>query len=465
MHRAIAAAFAYAGIDERARIRIGRQPPLAPTPQFGGAILIVDDRRHTRRIAHPALDRVHLVAVVDGRTRSEICVGRIGIGLVRDDGNCRDTFRVDLPAQRIDPHLARYFLPARHRDRIVGEDLVGDVDPGCDRRSNGEQARVIVGPVPQVLEDMIGAGEGRNADPGRAFAAHLEQGRRVPLGQEGGHPVATDTAEGDTAIGHFGRPVVRAACTEARHSGQCGRRQSRRRAFRLQTIQRRAEAVISGQSDESRSDRPRRDERGRLADRRDQRRPVRACLASQQRRICAVDEQAGDLVLDHRAFFLDHQDFPMTLGKLAKRFRLQRPGHRHLEHRDTQFPAPRSIQAEVLERLHDVEIGLAAGHDAQRAGWRRNRLSIEPVDPDIFEQGGNALIVLAIFRFEGRDAPTRGQSLAIPVGNGDRWPVRVDIDRCAAFDDIGNAFHPDPAARMARHGEAVQAEIEIILHR
>src|SRR5690349_23701128 len=60
-------------------------------------------------------------------------------------------------------------LAAGHRHRVVEENLVGHVDLGGGRGADGEQARVVVGAVAEVREDVLLAGERRLADPGRAL--------------------------------------------------------------------------------------------------------------------------------------------------------------------------------------------------------------------------------------------------------------------------------------------------------
>jgi hypothetical protein len=46
-------------------------------------------------------------------------------------------------------------LAAGHRDRVVEQDLVGDVDAGRDRLRGSPAARVEVGAVAEVLEDVL----------------------------------------------------------------------------------------------------------------------------------------------------------------------------------------------------------------------------------------------------------------------------------------------------------------------
>ena len=123
-------------------------------------------------------------------------------------------------------------LAAGHRDRVVVEDLVGDVDAGRDRGADGEAAGVVVGAVAEVLEDVAAGRERRLADPVGALAAHLG----VALGRavhELRHVVAADAGIGARAFGHDGRGVVRAAGAEV------GRAARRCRGSRASTASRR----------------------------------------------------------------------------------------------------------------------------------------------------------------------------------------------------------------------------------
>ena len=42
--------------------------------------------------------------------------------------------------------------------------------------------------------------------------------------------------------------------------------------------------------------------------------------------------------------------------------------------------------------------------------------------------------------------------------------MRVDADRSAGFDDVGNALERDPATRVTAHREAMQAVVDVLLH-
>ncbi len=64
-------------------------------------------------------------------------------------------------------------LAAGHRDGVVEQDLVGDVDAGRGRGADRQIAGMVVGAVAEILEHVAALRERRLADPVRALAAHL----------------------------------------------------------------------------------------------------------------------------------------------------------------------------------------------------------------------------------------------------------------------------------------------------
>ena len=64
-------------------------------------------------------------------------------------------------------------LAAGHRGVRVDQQLEGDVDVGGRAVADRQAAGVGVGAVAHVLEDVVGVGERRHADPLRAFGAHV----------------------------------------------------------------------------------------------------------------------------------------------------------------------------------------------------------------------------------------------------------------------------------------------------
>ncbi len=150
---------------------------LAAAALFGGAGLVVDDDRGAFDLAELALHRVQRVAVLDRRCRSGMPVTTsVFLRLVGHD----DDLHRALGAHALrDLHHAVAFGPlahllaAGHGDRVVVEDLVGDVHARGDALANRQNAAVEVGAVAQVGEHVLVVAERLLPDPGHALAAHL----------------------------------------------------------------------------------------------------------------------------------------------------------------------------------------------------------------------------------------------------------------------------------------------------
>ncbi len=219
---AIAAALADLRVDHHPRRRIVHQPALAPAPLLGGAGLIVDQHRGARHLAQLALDLVQLVAMADRDAGREAGIERIFVRLIGHDHDLDGPFSRDLAADLGHGQRAVHGLAAGHGDRIVVEDLEGDVDAGGDRGADRHDAGMVVGAIADVLEDMVALGERRLADPARPLAAHLGVDRVVAI-HPLRHVVAADAGPRDAARRHPGRGVVRAAGAEiGRAQGGCG---------------------------------------------------------------------------------------------------------------------------------------------------------------------------------------------------------------------------------------------------
>src|SRR5229473_3360622 len=72
-----------------------------------------------------------------------------------------------------------------------------------------------------------------------------------------------------------------------------------------------------------------------------------------------------DLVLDHLALFLHHQDLLQALGEAARALRLERPGHPDLVDPQADVARDALVDAQIRERLHHVAEGFAGGRDPQ----------------------------------------------------------------------------------------------------
>ena len=99
-------------------------------PKASGAMRTVLDPGAHR--VDPLAIGVELVAVVD-RDRVGEVAGRVLAGFVGDDDDLRDPFGGDLARDVLRRERAVERLAAGHRDGVVVEDLVGDVDARGDR--------------------------------------------------------------------------------------------------------------------------------------------------------------------------------------------------------------------------------------------------------------------------------------------------------------------------------------------
>ena len=159
---------------------------------------------------------------------------RIFVRVVGDERDALGAFRGDLPRDLVDGQVAFDRLSAGHRDGVVVEDLVGDVDAGRRRGADGERAGMAVGAVADILEDVVAGGERRLTDPVGALAAHLGEALGVAVHPQR-HVVAADARIGAAPLRHVGRGVVRAAGAEMRdpHADVLGRREDRLRVLEL----------------------------------------------------------------------------------------------------------------------------------------------------------------------------------------------------------------------------------------
>ena len=476
---AIAAALAHEVIDDDALCRIGKLAALATTPFFSRARLIVEKNRAAGRFAQLALYRVERVAMMDFDVAVEVSRW-IFVGLVRYDDDLRNAFGAALArdiARRKGPVDG---LPARHRDRVVVENLVGDVDLRGDRRADREDAAVVVRPIAQIREDVRLFGERRLADPRHAFAAHVRERRRLAIHPDC-HDMAADSRGRATAFRHIRRRVVRTAGAEIGQpsQGDAGLRECG--FFLIDEFN--AAANLFGRTrvqieslDPLGDDAG--DHRGRqLRVRRQQPIAVRAHpfallveLADDTRThvVAPVVELLLQLVFDDLALFLDDQNFGQAFGEMTHAFRLERPGHRDFEHANADLRGVGFGDAEIIERLPDIEVALAARHDAETRLRRIHDDAIQSIGAAVMQRGVDLVILHPRFGLEEAVGPanrhTVGRQRKI-VRHDDLHALGIDGYRCGAFDGIGHAFESHPAARVATHRPAVQPEIDDLLHR
>src|SRR5262249_9622090 len=211
--------FANQFVNDHAPVRIRISAALAPTALLGGTGLVIDQHRDAGNLRELRLYLVEVVTMMDREAFRPVLVAVVLAWLIGDNHDALGAFGGDLARNHRYVEAAIIGLAAGHRDRVVVEDLVGDVDARGDRSADRLVAGMVIGAVAGVLEPVGALGERRLADPIGALAAHLREARRRavhPLH----HVVAADAGVGARARRHHGRGVVRAAGAEVGNAGR-----------------------------------------------------------------------------------------------------------------------------------------------------------------------------------------------------------------------------------------------------
>ncbi|OPZ02233.1 MAG: hypothetical protein BWZ09_02581 [Alphaproteobacteria bacterium ADurb.BinA305] len=368
-------------------------------------------------------------------------------------------------------------LAAGHRHRVVVEHLVGDVHLRRHRGADGEDARVHVGAVAEVGEHVRGVGERRLADPGHALPAHLAEGLRVLGRQPGRHVVAADAGNRARALRHLGRGVVRAAGTVMRHALDGQARPGERGLLGLDEGEPRLDAVGGVEARDAAGDRARDHRRGELAGGGQQPVGVRQAplallveLADHARAhlVLPVIELFLQLVLEELALLLDHEDLVEAVGEAAHALGVERPHHADLVQAQADRRGGGLVDAEVVERLAHVEVALAAGEDAQARLRRVDDHAVQPVLAAVGERGVELVVEQALLLHQRGVGPAQVEAVErqrelLRARDPDVHAEGIDVDRGRGLDRVGQRLERHPAARVARHREAVQAVFQVFL--
>ena len=354
--RTVPAAFAYRVVDDDAHIRFGCHAALAAAAQLGGAGLFVDQHRAAGRGAQLALHGVEPTARRhrEGSALMPLWIvahhahrgHALGAHLGDDVRHCQRTV---------------HRLSAGHRDGIVGEHFVGDVDARRHGSADSQNAGMEIGAVAQVHEDVLLIRERRLADPVDAFRAHVRHragGAPHPLR----HVVAADAGAGTAAFGHARGDVVRTTRAEQRLAGFFRRhRRHRRRSvqstlhgidfLQVAALRHLRQHIRQGCGDGRDIQRARSGQRLALA---------------YHFQAVRVEQDHFQLIFHECALFLDHQQSLGALGDASNESRVQRPRHADLHQA---HPGCGDVlaarQAESGERFAHIVVGLAGGHHYQ----------------------------------------------------------------------------------------------------
>jgi len=174
-----------------------------------------------------------------------------------------------------------------------------------------------------------------------------------------------------------------------------------------------------------------------------------------------------DLVFDDLALFLDHQDLVQALGEFADALGLQRPGHAYLQQPQSHGAGGRLVDAHHGQGLAHVQVALAGGHDAQPGARDVPVLAVQAVLAHVFQQRVQALALQAILLLQRRIRPADVETAfrnGIGIGYADVHRHGIDLHGGGRLHGVADDLQSHPAARIARHRIAVQAELDQLAH-
>ena len=159
------------------------------------------------------------------------------------------------------------------------------------------------------------------------------------------------------------------------------------------------------------------------------------------------------MVFQDRALFLDHDQERAARGEVAHPFWLDRPGQRDLAQRDA---LRGRVDAQKVERLDQVQPGLAAGDDADAGVTGRAAVHVQPVQPR--EGLRHAKFLDHPFFLSGRAVACAQAQKPGALGPGQVAQERVERHGRAGLDPLGRQLEADPGAAGAAHLPARQSK-------
>ena len=191
-------------------------------------------------------------------------------------------------------------------------------------------------------------------------------------------------------------------------------------------------------------------------------------LADADRLVGGAVKLLAHLHFEQRALLLDDDDEIEAVGEFLQLALAERPGAAHLEEPDAELVAFDLVDAELVERLADVEIALAGGDDADlRIAAARGDGAVELVGAHEGEHGVALVIVQARFLRQDRivEADIEAALRHAEIGRRDDIDaLQARIDRRRGLDRLVHGLERGPGAGEARHRPAVEAVIEHLLH-
>ena len=178
-------------------------------------------------------------------------------------------------------------------------------------------------------------------------------------------------------------------------------------------------------------------------------------------------EGVSDLELGERHLLLHHEELLEAVREVAHGLRIERVGHRDLEHRDPDVVRGPVVDAEIEERLPHVVEGLAGGDDSVAGAPARDLDPVQPIRPRIRHRR----VELAV--------PVAGLHVVPEVGDPEVEPARRHVEVCGHHDwgmerigrerrarvhRIRHGLVADPRSAKPRERDPVQAMAQHLVH-
>src|SRR5262249_215486 len=176
-----------------------------------------------------------------------------------------------------------------------------------------------------------------------------------------------------------------------------------------------------------------------------------------------VVECASELRLDEVSLLFDDHDLVEPLGELSDDLRIQGIDHADLEEPDTELSQLHVAQPQVVERLPDVGVGLAGGHDAETVAATALDYGVQLVGARVSEGGRESLLVQVAFQVDRawrEEDEALGLLETVKLRDHDARPVRTEYDGLSSVAEVGDALEAHPGAGQPRERNAVQAQLE-----
>ena len=219
MHTTITTPFTDQLIDHDTHSGIDHGAALATTTFFSGTGLVINDDRTAFDFSELTLNGIQFIAVVNsysfGKCNPVVFLGFVGNHLNFDGTFC--THALCNLNHRMTFCAFTHTLSTGHGNRIVVQNFVGDVDPGSNALTNGQNAAVKISPITDVGKHMFFIAEMLLTNPGCSFAAHLGKAHGAAIHPQT-HEVTANACHGARPLRHFGTGVVWATRAKPRHA-------------------------------------------------------------------------------------------------------------------------------------------------------------------------------------------------------------------------------------------------------